>query len=128
MHSLFFLNYSWHPYKSLEPQTTLVMKNMEAFASWMERVREDVLVTLVKVASMMKQFYDLYHSIAPEYKAGNLVYLEASHLHTDHPSWKLDDHQLELFKVVEKIGPRAFHLKLSASWSHVHPVFHTTLL
>lgn len=46
---------------------------------------KDTLAALAKVVSTIKCYYDRHHSHAPKYKAGDLVYLEASHLHMDHP-------------------------------------------
>lgn len=127
-HSPFFLNHGWHPRKGSEPSAMPITESAEAFASRMERVREDASAALAKAASTMKRYYDQRHSRAPEYKIGDLVYLEASHLRTDRPSRKLDDRRLGPFKILEKVGLRAFRLELPATWSRVHPVFHITHL
>lgn len=128
-HSPSYLNYGWHPRKDSTPRfVTTVTEGAESFVSRMKRLREDAISALLKAASTMKRFYDRHHSSAPDYKTGDLVYLDATYLHSDRPCKKLDDRRFGPFSIVEKVGSRAFRLALPTSWSRVHPVFHTALL
>lgn len=127
-HSPFYLNYGWHPRKGSTPRPSAVTESAENFASRMARLREDAISALYKGASAMKRFYDRRHSTSPDYKTGDLVYLDATYLRSDRPCKKLDDRRFGPFKVLEKVGSRAFRLALPTTWSRVHPVFHTALL
>jgi hypothetical protein len=45
-----------------------------------------------------------------------------------HPSWKLDQCWLELFNIEDKVRKQVYQLKLSASYSLIHPIFYISLL
>jgi len=64
----------------------------------------------------MKWHYDEYRQNAPEYQPGDLVYLEGTHLKSDHPSKKLDDCRFGPFKVLQKVGECAYKLNLPRTW------------
>lgn len=78
----------------------------------MKRAREGASASMAKAASAMKRFYDRRHSQSPEYKIGDLVYLEASHLRTDRPSRKLDDRRL---------GPLKRWARAPSAWNSPPP-------
>ena len=61
------------------------------------------------------------------YQAGERVWLEATHLHTTHPTKKLGPKRYGPFKVIEQVGHVNFCLKLPAHWK-IHNVFHAKLL
>ena len=61
------------------------------------------------------------------YQEGDKVWLEATHLHTTHPTKKLSPKHYGPFEVLEVVGPVNFCLKLPAYWK-IHNVFHTKLL
>lgn len=127
-YSPFYLNYGQHPRKDTVPRSTTLVEGAEDFISRMKRLREDATSALLKAANTMKRFYDRRHTPSPDYKPGDLVYLDATHLRSDRPSKRLDDRRFGPFKVIEKVGTRAFRLILPPSWSRIHPVFHTALL
>lgn len=127
-HSPFYLNYGWHPRKDPTPHSATITESAETFVTRMRHLREDAISALLKAANTMKRFYDRHHSPAPDYKVGDLVYLDATYLHSDRPCKKLDDRRFGPFKIIEKVGSCAFRLALPASWSRVHPVFHMALL
>ena len=61
------------------------------------------------------------------YQKGDKVWLEATHLHTTHPTKKLGPKRYGPFKVLEVVEHVNFRLKLPAHW-RIHDVFHTKLL
>ena len=61
------------------------------------------------------------------YKVGNCIWLEGTHLHTTHPTWKLRLKWYGPFKVLQTVGGVSYQLKLPACWK-IHNVFHAKLL
>lgn len=94
----------------------------------MGKLAEEVAIALRWAAESMKQYYDEHRQNTPEYQPGDLVYLEGTHLKLDRPSKKLDDCCFGPFKVLQKVGERAYKLSLSHTWKWIHPTFHTVLL
>src|SRR6266478_8411136 len=62
-----------------------------------------------------------------QYKLGQQVWLDTSHLKLPHQKAKLTSKCLGLFKITKEISPVAYHLALPASW-RIHNVFHASLL
>jgi hypothetical protein len=62
-----------------------------------------------------------------DFKPSDSVWLEATNIHSNQLSWKLDNTRYSPFKVKEKVGDRAYCLKLPETWA-IHNVFHLTLL
>jgi hypothetical protein len=55
------------------------------------------------------------------------VWLEATNIHSNRPSRKLDNKRYGPFEIEEKVGDRAYRLKLPETWA-IHNVFHSILL
>jgi hypothetical protein len=94
----------------------------------MKNLTKDAAVALTRAAEDMKKYYDKYRSEAPDYQPGDLVYLEGTNLKSDRPTRKLDDRRFGPFKILRKVGERAYKLDLPRGWKKIHPVFHTILL
>ena len=62
-----------------------------------------------------------------QYKPGDQVWLEVTHLKLPHQGSKLNPKQYGPFKVLKEISPVAFKLELPVSWT-IHLVFHMSLL
>jgi hypothetical protein len=62
-----------------------------------------------------------------QYKLGEQVWLEATHLKIRHQKTKLKPKQYGPFKIIKEISPMAYQLKLPVAW-RIHDVFHTSLL
>jgi hypothetical protein len=61
------------------------------------------------------------------FATGDMVYLNAKNISSSRPSMKLDYTLLGPFKVLERIGHRAYRLDLPPT-VNIHPVFHVSLL
>jgi hypothetical protein len=55
------------------------------------------------------------------------MWLEATNIHSNCPSQKLDNKRYGPFEVEEKVSDWAYHLKLPETWA-IHNIFHSTLL
>ena len=76
----------------------------------------------------MSKYYDKKRSKSREYKAGDMVWLEAMNITTDRPSKKLDEKRWGPFKVISKISASSYKLDLPHEWKQVHNVFNEVLL
>ena len=65
--------------------------------------------------------------IPSQYKIGNQVWLEATHLKLRHQKTKLAPKRYGPFRVVKEISPVAYKIQLPVSWG-IHDVFHASLL
>src|SRR5882672_9073766 len=64
----------------------------------------------------------------PSFQVSDTVWLDSRNIKTMWPSKKLDHHFLGPFLIVEKVSSHAFRLGLSLALSHIHLVFHISLL
>jgi hypothetical protein len=65
--------------------------------------------------------------MTPQYMIGEQVWLEATHLKIRHQKTKLKPKWYGPFKIIKKISPVAYQLKLPMAWG-IHDVFHASLL
>jgi hypothetical protein len=66
-------------------------------------------------------------TMTSQYKQGEQVWLEATHLKIHHQKTKLKPKQYGPFKIVKEISPVAYQLRLPMAWG-IHNVFHASLL
>ena len=94
----------------------------------MEDALKEAKAALVKSKDDMAKYYDWRRTLAPDYQPGDRVYLDASDIHTTHPSRKLSHRRLGPFPVIRKVGNGAYCLRLPPSMSRLHPVFNVIKL
>ncbi len=66
-------------------------------------------------------------SCKEEPEEGDLVWLEGTHIHMHHPTYKLQKKRYGPFLVKEKLSGVTYKLKIPVKWK-IHPVFHIDLL
>jgi len=76
----------------------------------------------------MTLYYNWKQTPALEFKAGDMVFLDASNIQTTRPSHKLSHQRLGPFPIDSQIGNGAFRLCLPPSMSRLHPVFNVVKL
>ena len=77
---------------------------------------------------LQAQYYNKKWLPAPELKPDQLIWLLHCHIKTTHPSDKLDHRHLGPYWVICKIGSSSYLLALPSYLTHLHPVFHVSLL
>ena len=104
------------------------VESVNEFKERMEDTLKEAKAALVKSKDDMEKCYDRRRTPAPEYQAGDRVYLDASKIHTTRPSWKLSHQRLGPFLVIRKVGNGAYCLCLPPSMSRLHPAFNVIKL
>jgi hypothetical protein len=124
----FFANYGYTP---TAYDTPLIDKAhaQQAIAKIDEikALHEELATDIKFMAQRAAIYYDRRHSMGPELKEGDKVYLLRKNVRTKRPSDKLDHKKLGPFKIDKKIGSVNYKLKLPETMK-VHPVFHISLL
>ena len=80
----------------------------------MSKVWEEVEASLKIAVKTMKQFYNQTKGEFIQYKKGDKVWLKITNITTKYSIKKLNNKYLEPFKILEKVGKLAYHLKLSS--------------
>jgi hypothetical protein len=89
---------------------------------------EEAKLALAEAKNNMGQYYSCCCTLAPVCKIGDMVYLDSQNICITLPSQKLAHCYLGPYKVEKPVGTHAYHLKLPAAMSCLHPVFHVVKL
>ena len=81
----------------------------------------------VQEAMTKAQMMWVKHRNTPQYREGDLVWLEGHNLRTNQPTAKLAARHHRPFPVKQVLSPVTYKLSLPSTWN-IHPVFHTDLL
>ena len=126
---LFLLDTGRVPRMGFEPVgRTSHLETVNKFTSRMKDTLEEAKAALVKAKEDMTRYYNQKRTPAPEYKPGDMVFLDASDIQTARPSRKLSHHRLGPFPIVDRVGNNAYRLQLPPSMSRLHPVFNVVKL
>ena len=94
----------------------------------MKMAIEEVKSAIRKAQDDMKRYYNCQRTLAPVFKPGDKVFLDASDIRTMHPLQKLSHRQLGPFVVERRIGPMTYCLRLPHGMKQLHPVFNVVKL
>lgn len=124
----FMIDTGQHPRMGFEPRVSTKNESAKEFSDRMRQATEEARSALAKAKDEMARYYNQRRSPAPEFKAGDKVYLDAADISTTRPSKKLSHRRLGPFKVEAKVGRYAYRLKFPKSMSRLHPVQNVTKL
>ena len=128
-HSPFLLDTGRTPRMGFEPdQARSRMESVNEFKERVQGTLEEAKAALVKSKDDMTRYYNRRRTPAPEYRSGDLVYLDSSDIQTTRPSRKLSHRRLGPFPVEERVGNSAYRLRLPPSMGRLHPVFNVVKL
>jgi len=104
-------------------QNPLGLKTVNKFTKRMQSATKEAKSTICKAQEDMICYYNQRRSLAPVFKLGDQVYLDASDIRTTCLSPKLSHHRLGSFKIERQVGPLAYHLKLPHRMRQLHLMF-----
>ena len=128
--SPFFTVYGTNPrfdFGPPEPATDRSSTDAESFASRIEEIHDYLRAEMSFAQALYAEAANSRRSPAPNYKPGDLVWVNSKNIRTLCPRKKLDWKHLGPFKVLESVGTHAYRLDLPPRMRY-HPVFHVNLL
>lgn len=126
--SPFFANFGFHP--AFDPQLSEHSPVPAAadIAARLSRLHDELRTQLKSAQDRQSHYYNQHVADSPKYEPGQLVWLLRRHIKTTRPSNKLDHRRLGPFPINHAISDSAYKLRLPSYLSHLHPVFHVSLL
>ena len=104
------------------------MESANEFTDRMRDTLEEAKAALAKSKDDMALYYNRKRTPAPDYKTGDMVFLDASDIQTTRPSRKLSHRRLGPFPIDKQVGNGAYRLRLPPSMSRIRPVFNVVKL
>jgi len=104
------------------------LETVNEFTKRMESATEEAKSAIRKAQEDMMRYYNRRRSLAPVFKPGDRVYLDASDIKTTCLSPKLSHRRLGPFEIEYQVGPSAYRLKLPHRLRQLHPVFNVVKL
>jgi len=89
---------------------------------------EEAKVALAKPKDDMMLYYNQKWTPAPEFKAGDMVFLDASDIQTTWSSHKLSHQRLGPFLIDNQVGNSVYQLRLPPLMGRLHPIFNVVKL
>jgi len=88
------------------------MESVNEFKDRMTDTLEEAKVAMAKSKDDMTLYYNWKWTPAPEFKVGDMVFLDASDIQTTRPSRKLSHRRLGPFPINSQVDNRAYRLRL----------------
>ena len=120
----FYANYGINPEHQL---ITHMMTQKMTSASGMKELHDTLQAEIATAQLRHKENYDRRRKPDPNFKSGDMVWLQPRNIHTTRPSKKLDWKNIGPFRVMAKVGSNAYKLDLPTSM-RIHNTFHISLL
>jgi len=93
------------------------MESINEFKDRITDTLEEAKAALAKSKDDMALYYNRKCTPAPEFKVGDMVFLDASDIQTTRPSRKLSHQRLGPFPIDSQVGNGAYRLRLPPSMS-----------
>jgi len=128
-HPPFLLDTGRVPRMDFEPdQPWSCMESVNEFKDRMTDSLEEAKAALAKSKDDMALYYNRKCTPAQEFKADDMVFLDASDIQTTRPSRKLSHCRLGPFPIDSQVGNGTYRLRLPPSMSRLHPIFNVIKL
>jgi hypothetical protein len=121
--SPFYVEYGYNPRMAPDLSSELSAPSLETLFQHREEAQEQAQSALVLAAERAKWYFDIHKREVP-FKVGDKVLLKGADIHVK-PN-KLAAKNYGPFEIIEQYGPVTFKLKLPATMSTVHPVYHAS--
>jgi len=117
-HSPFLFDTGHIPRMGFKPdQPRSCMESVNEFSDRMRDTLEEAKAALAKLKDDMTLYYNRKQTPAPEFKVGDMVFLDASNFQTTRPSKKLSHRRLGPFPINSQVGNGVYRLHLPLSMS-----------
>ncbi len=123
----FFVNKAYHPCFDVRP-TQDKHVTVASFKGRLLKVHQECRQALEKSMLQCKMCADRNRIPAPEYKAGDYVWLSTFRVQLKRPTQKLSQKRIGPFKILKMFTPLAARLELPLEYSRIHPVINVTRL
>lgn len=123
----FFVQNGQHPRLPLPLPVTAEMPAVADFAAHLRDVWQQTQSSLAASKTEMKRHADRRRSSGPEFAPGDLVWLSSKYIRLRVASLKFAPRFLGPFRVLSRINPVTYRVKLPLSWRVVNS-FHVSLL
>ena len=126
--SPFCANYGYEPV--FDGSTELLPESPPTVQVYVTTLQDNIGIIKeeLKIASESSKYFADKKRRHEEFKVGDLVYLSKQNIKTTRPCAKLDWKCLGPFRIIKKINPVLYQLKLPLSMKRIHDVFHISLL
>ena len=128
--SPFFANKGFHPCMSFKPakppSSNIREVNADAFATRMEEIQKILQDNILIVQADHECYANRHRGPAPQYKIGDLVWLDTRNLFTNRPRRKLENCHADKYQVKKIISNHVVKFDLPSDF-HIHLVFHVNL-
>jgi len=104
------------------------VESVNEFRDRMRDTLEEAKAALAKSKDDMMLYYNQKQTPAPEFKVGDMVFLDASDIQTTRPSRKLSHWRLGPFPIDSQVGNSAYWLCHPPSMGRLHPIFNVVKL
>ena len=111
--SPFFANKGYHPKLSINLRDPGVQSaEVNSYTSELQKLHEYLKSQIFQANQEYVEFADRKQLEAPNWKAGDLVYLSMKNIKTKRPTKKFKNKWAGPFAVLEEVGSHAYHLDL----------------
>lgn len=125
--SPFFLWYGEHPVFEAQEAREEFVPAAEELSRLIKEAGDEAKAAIKLSQVQHKEQADKHRKEAPEFEIGEEVWVNRKNMTTHRPSKKLDWKYIGPYKILAKIGKRAYKLDLPRG-INIHPVFHVNLL
>ena len=126
--SPFSTNKGYHPNITVHPERDIAFSQVCDFAINLDELQSTLKAEISVVQQHYQKSADVQCSSTSDFKVGNKVFVKAQFFQTTHPSKKLSEKYLRLYKIIAQPGTLSFTLQLPESMCSAHPVFHVSIL
>ena len=126
--SLFYANYGYHPRMDRDSKEGRpIAEGARVSAEKMTELHKMLKEELDRISKKTTITANKKRSEGPDFKEGEMVYVNMKNVKTQRPSKKLDHTKIGPYKILKKLGPVTFELQIPEGMN-IHTVFHKNLL